>query len=182
MSGSHGRSCGAATDTTCSRRVAASSEPPGTPMIPSSSWPIGKYGVAAWYRRHCAVRTGMPAARRSISLKNRDLPAPGSPTISITPPRPDVSPSMTGTTRARSSSRPTSGSSAPATSARTPRAGPTEKAVTGRRLPLTKNGSSASVSNKVRELSSTDAVARSCPGCARAITRAARFTASPITV
>ena len=135
---------------------------------PSGRWPIGKYGVAAWYKRHWAVRAGIPAARRSISLKNRDLPTPGSPTISITPPRPDVSPSTTGT-RARYSSRPTSGSSAPATSTRTPRAGPTENAVTGRRLPLTKNGSSASVSNRVRELSSTDTVARSCPGCARAI-------------
>ena len=61
-------------------------------MIPSSSCPIGKYGVAAWYRRHCAVRTGMPAARRSISLKNRDLPTPGSPTISITPPAPGGQP------------------------------------------------------------------------------------------
>ena len=55
-------------------------------------------------------------------------------------------------------------------------------AATGRRLPLTMNGSSAVVSNSVREPSSTAAVARICPDCACAITRAARFTASPITV
>ena len=51
-----------------------------------------------------------------------------------------------------------------------------------RALPFTMNGSSSSVSNVDGERSSTRAVASTCPGSAFAITRAARFTASPITV
>jgi hypothetical protein len=65
---------------------------------------------------------------------------------------------------------------------RDPRTGPTVEATTGWLFPLTMNGSSCAVSKRVREWSSTSCVARSSPGLERLITRAARFTASPITV
>ena len=58
----------------------------------------------------------------------------------------------------------------------------TENAWTGFAFPLTMNGSRGVVSNCVRDPFSTTSVASTCPGCAFAITRAARFTASPMTV
>ena len=48
--------------------------------------------------------------------------------------------------------------------------------------PCTVNGSSAVVANSVRERSSTSGLAYSSPGGAAAISRAARFTVSPMTV
>ena len=56
------------------------------------------------------------------------------------------------------------------------------KACTGCFLPFTMNGSSATVLNATDDASRTGPVARICPGTAIDITRAARFTASPITV
>ena len=56
------------------------------------------------------------------------------------------------------------------------------KACTGSFLPFTMNGSSATALNATDDASRTGPVARICPGTAIDITRAARFTASPITV
>ena len=59
---------------------------------------------------------------------------------------------------------------------------PRANAVTGLLLPFTLNGSSASVSKASCERSSTSGVTSTCPGVAFDMTRAARFTVSPITV
>ena len=53
---------------------------------------------------------------------------------------------------------------------------------TGSFLPLTMKGSSATALNATEDASRTGPVARIWPGTAIDITRAARFTASPITV
>ena len=83
--------------------------------------------------------------------------------------------------RPRSSARPTNGRA----SARRRRArfgAPSANAVTGRRFPFTLNGASASVSNASWERSSTSGVTSTWPGAAFDMTRAARFTVSPMTV
>ncbi len=54
--------------------------------------------------------------------------------------------------------------------------------MTGFAFPLTMNGSRGCVSKTVSDSSSTPVVATTSPGDALAMTRAARFTVSPITV
>jgi hypothetical protein len=107
---------------------------------------------------------------------------PGSPTRSITQPRPDRADARASIMACISSSRPTSGVRAPATPRCDAETRPTLTASTGSALPLTVKGSSFRCSKTVRDRSRAPAVARIWPGSARAISRAARFTASPMTV
>ena len=67
-------------------------------------------------------------------------------------------------------------------SAEDPMTEPTRTASIGRALPLTMNGSSASHSKRVGDRSTTSVEAMISPCAARAMSRAARFTVSPITV
>ena len=125
-------------------------------------------------------KTVTPSARARTSSTSRDFPMPGMPTTSTSRPRPLRASSSEVSTVCSSCSRPAMGSSIrPARFV--PVMGPTANACTGCFLPFTKNGSRGVTSKVARDRSSTSVVARIWPGAARAITRAARFTASPLT-
>ena len=111
-----------------------------------------------------------------------DLPMPGSPMSSMIRPSPAWAPAKAARISATSRVRPTSGVARWPSRSRRPRGAPTTCACTGADLPLTTNGASGSRWKSVRRRSRSSSVATTVPHAAWPITRAARFTASPITV
>ena len=180
--GSHGTSSGAfgSMRARSCPATSAGSVPSATPRRSRSRSRIGKYGVEDSYSWQGTVSTVAPVARARSSSTSRDFPIPGSPISSTSMPRRARAASSASCRKAISRSRPTSGVS-PCATPRDPAIAPTLMAWTGSRLPFTWKGSSASVSNVVPDRESTASVARICPRPAAAMSRAARFTASPFT-
>ncbi len=106
---------------------------------------------------------------------------PGGPTTSIIPPWPSRTRATASRSAVFSRWRPTNGSSGEVV--RLLPSGPrTTAASTAAFLPLAMNGSTGLEANSMSAASSTAVAASTSPGAARAITRAARLTVSPITV
>ena len=122
----------------------------------------------------------MSVAASRTAPARRDLPIPGSPTSSTSRRSPARAASSAACRIANSSSRPTRGVAAGRSLARAPVASPTASARTRADLPLALNGSTGVRSKSSRTRRRTAGVASTAPGSAFAITRAARFTASPI--
>ena len=184
--GSQGSRCGACS-TTIARSAVSTCPSTMTFWSPNSSSRrrrTGAKGIVAEYRSQAVEKTRNPSARATVSANRRVFPIPGGPTTSTIPPEPRLALSNAASIAASSCDRPTSGmASAPASSLPLePRIRPSTDAETGFALPFTMNGSSARSSNRVADRARTGSVERSSPGCAFAMTRAARFTASPITV
>ena len=188
-SGSQGSSVGVPRRRRRARRRSTTTSSGSSQAIPMSGRRSSRqaaYGVEVVYASHVACRRAARRARSRSSSISRVLPMPGSPVISTSRPAPRPTEA-----HARSSSsgelarrgRP-AGSAAPRPRAtRLPIAGPTDHAWTGLLLALDRErlerarSRTAWPSGRGRRPSR-----RSSPGGALAITRAARFTASPITL
>ena len=134
-------------------------------------------------RRPRAVN-GDPLHRRATPAGVGSSPAPSSPTISIKRPFPERALASPSRINANSASRPINGSRSSETlRAREPMARPTDHALTGSALPFTANGASSDVlEDRVRAIRALPPSHRSIRAPPCAIRRAARLTASPITV
>ena len=142
----------------------------------------GSYGVVAEYGSHTSVScrivgNGVRAPAAGATFRVRDRPRSRRAARFRT----DAASAASSRT-ASSASRARDGNVGDDAAGCVVRTGPTLEACTGCAFPFTRKGSSVVVSNVTEERSSTGRVARSSPGAARAITRAARFTVSPITV
>ena len=183
ISGSHGTSSGAAASVAAISRAAVSSPSASSrPSASSSSSRTVRYGVDASYASQRTSRTRKSAACPYTSATRRDLPMPGSPTRSTRPPSPRRASASTPSTAASSASRPISGVGSRDRGRRSRSRSP------GRRStprpagisPSRRRARAACSRTGTRARSSTAAVASTWPGAARPITRAARFTASPL--
>ena len=184
ISGSHGSNSGASRVTRATNAAACSLRFSSCrmPSTARRSWRNAKYAVEESYCSQTASKQATPAARCRSSAIRRDFPTPESPDTATS--RVPVSPMSRKASVSSSSSRPrpTNGRCSRSRRPRVPRIEPTLNAVTGFALPLSESGGSSVDSKSVRDRSRTSAVVRISPECAFAIRRAARFTASPMTV
>ena len=152
------------------------------PIVRRRTLPSTRYGIEAPYSSHAASTTLIPAERVRSSLSSRLFPIPGGPTISRSRPVLLGSASTESMISRSSSSRPTRGGSARSPCRRIRSSAPTENARIGFALPFTTNGGRGSTRKQASDAARTPPVAMIWPGAASLISRAARFTASPMIV